>query len=290
MRLLVAVVLTAAGCIWIGCGDDPDYSVDPRGGLAPTQDCVERLAAKRRPGPSLKRQSLLRRMATIRELRTGTYTVFASGPGGPPVVFDQSVALPVSLRTGFVSWRHADSSINVVSHTATTRYTRDVLRCGGFTPRVRTPDGTVWRPGRELGRIIIERRGILVAGQNLPLLRRIAAATSAGEPNSTSRDWEALRGASGRAVALASQGSSCADFQVLRTLSKRGVGLTVSLAQGQRLRGVRAPRGVPAVRVPGSGRAALLRATVPDAERAVIVFAGVPPNPAQPWTVSCDRK
>ncbi|MDP2711139.1 MAG: hypothetical protein Q8O56_07960 [Solirubrobacteraceae bacterium] len=260
--------------------------IDMRGGAG---DCVERLSLERDASLSVTRQSLLRRLAGVRELRSGDYAVFAAGPGGPPVFFDHRVPVPVSLRAGFVSWRQGDKTVNVVSHTAAPRYMQAVLDCADFTPRGRVPGGVVWRPGRARS-FVIEGRGILVTGRDLPLLRRVAEAVDTAQPGQPPADWQALRRASGQAAALVRSASSCEDYHVLSTLSTRQVELSVALPTGQRLRGVRAPRGVRlgATRQ-SSGGMATRRANVPNAERAVTVFAGVPPDPRQPWRVSCGR-
>jgi hypothetical protein len=288
MRLLIAVlVASVAACLGAGCGKDQSFGGDPRGGAAAQLDCVDRLSLERDSGSALTRQSLVRRLASVRELRTGDYTVFASGPGGLATFFDPTVPIPVSLRAGFVSWRQGYHNVNVVSHTATTRYMQAVLRCADFTPRARTPNGTIWQPGRERSRIIIERRGILITGQNLPLLRKVAAAANSVKAPRAPAGWETLRQASGQAAGLAHKRSSCATFQVLSTLSRHQVKLGVRLAPGQRLRDVRAPRGVRLGRARHSAGTATLRAHVAEAARAVIVFAGVPPEPVQPWKISC---
>ena len=288
-NLTLGVLVVVSACLWTGCGDEELIDVDPRGGAAHQLDCIDRLSLERDSGSSLTRQSLLRRLPSVRELQTGDYTVFAAGPGGPVTIFDYSVPIPVSLRTGVIFWRQGDNSVNVVSHTAAAPYMQAVLRCADFTPRARTPHGTIWRPGRERGRIIIERRGILITGQKLPLLRKVAAATATGERTQAPAGWEALRQASGQAAGLAHRRSSCAAFHVLNTLSRHEVQLSVRLAAGERLRDVHAPRSVRLGRARHARGTARLRAGVTDAEQAVIVFAGVRPYPAQPWKIDCGR-
>jgi hypothetical protein len=288
MRLLVVAVLACAACLCIGCGGEEQLDVDPRGGAADELDCIDRLALERDARAPLTRRSLLRRLASVIALQTGDYTVFVAGPGGPRTFFDQNVRVPVSVRASFVSWRQGYNTVNVVSHTAAARYIRAVLRCAGFTPRARTPDGTVWRPGRARSRIIIERRGILIAGQELSILREVAAATNSAEPAKGAAGWEALRRATGQAAGLSRRRSSCADFQVLQTVSRHQLELAVRLPANKRLGDVQGPRGVRLGPIDHSRGIATVRARVADAARAVIAFTGVPPWLPKPWRIACD--
>jgi hypothetical protein len=281
-RRLVALVAAAAASACVGCGEDQSFSVDSRGGAAHRLDCIDRESLERDDRSVLSRQSLLRRLGSVRELQAGDYTVFASGPGGPSTIFDHQVPVPAAVRAGFVSWRHGMNTVNVVSHTATRRYMQRVLRCADFTPRARTPYGTLWRPGRERERIIIERRGILITGQKLPLLRKVAAATSSAAHPQAPAGWQALRRASGQAAGLSRTRSSCASFQLLTALSSNQLELAVGLPPGQRLLDVQAPRGVLTAPARQSRGTATLRADVANAERAVVAFAGV-----KQWSIAC---
>lgn len=286
MRLLVVAVLASAACLCIGCGAEKHIDVDSRGGAARELDCIERLSLERDARPPLTRRSVLQRLTSVMALQAGDYTVFVAGPGGPRTFFDQNVRVPVSVRASFVSWRQGYNTINVVSHMAAASYIHAVLRCAGFTPRARTPDGTVWRPGHA-SRIIIERRGILIAGQELSLLREVAAATNSAQPAKGAAGWEALRRATGEAAGLSRRRSSCAVFQVLQTLSRHQLELAVRLPANKRLGDVQAPRGVRLGLVGHSREIATVRARAADAAQAVTVFTGVPPSLPTPWRIAC---
>lgn len=302
MRLLIlalALLVPLAGwAIWVRATESETGTSSTRG---PSElgRCVERLPDDRASRLPLRRDEMLRGFASVRDLRRGDYTAFVSGPGrrGPAPFVDPNVPLSGSYLGAFVGWRQGATTVTARSHSATPAYVEGLLRCGGFEARARTARGMIWRLRSNPGRVVVARRGVLLAGllrSDVALLLEVSDALGTRPPVNLPAGWDALRAATGSAAALAYDRRSCARFRVLDVVARRRAKLTVGLPAGRQLRpgDVDAPRGVILTELQQSENTATVRVEYPrdrsrPAERSALVFAGVPPFSAEPWSITC---